>query len=126
MDKAGSAAVAEFLQQNDDAFALARLVIPQLRNKGGDDDQADGPLSQRQQALLENLREARGAATRTRFTNQNHVDHPLYREEKETMQDAQLHRVRLLLQHSGRFNDVSAEEITHWLENGPKEKAIEE
>lgn len=113
-----AAAFTQFLQTDSDAFALARLMIPQLRSRRptGTDH---GDLSIQQESLLASLEEARGLANRTRDTPQESFDHPLYRAEKDILQDAQLHRVRLLLQHTTRFNDVSEEEIAAWLDKAP-------
>jgi hypothetical protein len=119
INDADTRAFTELLRVDSDAFALARLIIPQLRSRSPDGGANDELLGIRQRSLLADLEPARGIANRTRHTTQESFDHPLYRAEKDIVQDERLHRVRVLLQHSGRFNDVAEEEITAWLDKAP-------
>ncbi|KAG9764479.1 hypothetical protein KCU73_g946, partial [Aureobasidium melanogenum] len=100
----------------DDAFALARLVIPELRMDEPSLDQ-DNRLKQK---ILDNTAHQRKKALFSETAQQHDFDNPLYRHEKEVFAEAEMYRASLLLYGSAAFDSVEQEEILEWLANRPK------
>ncbi|KAK1088927.1 hypothetical protein LTR33_000306 [Friedmanniomyces endolithicus] len=100
--------------RTEDKFALARNVIPELREV----DISDAPNPQ-QQRILEASADLRGDFFRRESCTQSDFDTALYIAEKRILLDAELHRAQVLLYHSGLFGASSENEIAAWLATHP-------
>ncbi|KAI7554893.1 hypothetical protein KC331_g227 [Hortaea werneckii] len=102
------------LLQDHDRFALARLVVPELRSTH------PLPNSQYQRRILDDTVDLRKAFSNTEQRTQSYFDSPAYVEEKRILQEAELHRARVLLHRSEAFgHSVTEEEIARWLAEAP-------
>ncbi|SMR49931.1 unnamed protein product [Zymoseptoria tritici ST99CH_3D1] len=98
-------------------FAVARLVVPELREMKIDPT----ILYHRQQrCVLEATSELRTGFGRVETARQSDFDDILYVAEKETMLNAELQRARVLLHQSDAFGSDNEQLIRHWLSEHPE------
>lgn len=114
LDPATVPAFADLLQSSE-AFALAQMVIPELRTNR---PSIAAGLHHRQR-LVDSTTALRERSARARAQEQSAFDTRQYAEEKQTMFDAELHRVRLFLHHSRRFTVEEEQSIRAWLDSCP-------
>ncbi|KAG9693646.1 hypothetical protein KCU95_g3197, partial [Aureobasidium melanogenum] len=122
-DKADDPGLADTLiamLQQEDAFALARLVIPELRSK---EPLVDSLLKQK---VIDRTASQRMAALSLEATQQSDFDTNLYSEEKEVFTEAEMYRASLLLYGSAAFDNVEEQEIIQWLAQRPKKSTSKE
>lgn len=103
-----------FLMNDSDAFALTRLVVPELRQASN-----TIPEDSLQKHVVERLHDVRLEAIRKDTTEQAEHDDVLYQAEKDLHHDTQLHKARLLLQRSGNLQVEDEEAFRQWLASAP-------
>ncbi|KAG9521380.1 hypothetical protein KCV07_g3763, partial [Aureobasidium melanogenum] len=101
------------LLQQDEAFALARLVVPEFRVV---DPTTDGL----KRTIIDQTEGIRVRSLETENTTQFDFDTPLYRQEKEVFAEAEMYRASLLLHGTAAFDEVDAKEILEWLDKRPR------
>lgn len=101
------------LIQRKERFALARLVIPALRSD------SDHGLTYQQQLLMAACQQTRKALLEEEGIVQGDYDDPTYVQEKRILQNAELHRVKVLFHTSGAFQSTHAQQIQNWLDQCP-------
>ncbi|CAO2652460.1 Nn.00g007430.m01.CDS01 [Neocucurbitaria sp. VM-36] len=103
--------------QSDDNVLLAQLVIPDLRPN------AAPPASPVKRKLLHQIEPGRPSLEFLRKRPQPHDTeaHRRHMEEKQRLQDADLHRACLLLYGRGNLDETQKEEVRRWLASYPKE-----
>lgn len=95
-------------------FALARLVIPILRNPTG-----DMVRNLHQQRILDELKDSRASCHESETATQSDFDDVLLREEKEVWQEAQIFRAGVLYDNHGSPSLQRRQQIQAWLNLGP-------
>lgn len=101
---------------NDDAFDVARLVVPALREPS-----ETNLLTVQQRGIVERLQQSREMFDlKTSQQQQASFDDELYRAEKDIFLDAEVHRASMLLNESGLLDPARLEEIQAWLSARPR------
>lgn len=101
-----------------DGFALARLVLPDLRVESD-----TATKSTQQQAVLDRIRHLRGQASSHFSPDQALFDTLIYREEKDLQTEAELYRLKLLLYRSaGPLSLEQENELKSWWDRRPGQK----
>lgn len=92
-----------------DRFALARMIIPDLRR-----DILPANLRPIQRHIIGSVNDLRTEVLRRESTTQNDFDDPLYIAEKRIFIEAQVHRASVLLHEAGAFGSAERAEIEEW------------
>ncbi|TIA32242.1 hypothetical protein D6C78_08364 [Aureobasidium pullulans] len=100
--------------KQEDAFVLARLVIPKLRMK---EPEVQNPFKQE---IITQTMAQRTQALALETSQQSDFDNHLYRQEKEVFSESEMYRASLLLFRSAAFDGVEEQEILQWLANRPR------
>jgi len=108
------------LPLDHDSFALARLVIPELR----------GDLNLRltnvsKQYVLDATTDLRELTIDRNSFTQESFDDELFIAEKDIFLDVEIHRARILLHDSKALNSATAKEIREWLDLRPGRKRLQ-
>lgn len=118
LDQPGLATLGRFeflLSQHHHYFAIARLVIPELRC-GGEAPEACAPL---QRELLDFVRASRDRYAEVDNGNQLRSPDPFYKEEREVLREAMMHHFAVLLNGDVRLNEDQMMAMNAWLDSCP-------
>ncbi|KAK3698116.1 hypothetical protein LTR37_017074 [Vermiconidia calcicola] len=99
---------------DQDRFALARLVITDLRSAS-----ILLSISPPQNFILQSTAHLRADTLKKEGLRQEDFDSAAYANEKRTQRESDLHRARILLHDSGGFGSASEEQILKWLDAAP-------
>ncbi|CZT16437.1 uncharacterized protein RCC_02280 [Ramularia collo-cygni] len=99
---------------SEERFALARLVIVELREGRGEHH-----LSAQQEDLLDKTSQIRARIQVVQNMQQSDFDEDAYAQEKLIHLDAELHRARILMHRSAPYGAASEERIAEWLAQYP-------
>ena len=104
------------LLQQEDALAIAQLVIPEFR-----DGLTVNPENHNKQHVLRHILLGRSISLRLREQAQTHfdADQPLYRQEKQIFHEAQVERARYLLYNHTILNAQQKEAVRKWMAARP-------
>ena len=105
------------LLQTEEAFAVARLVIPELRGALG----TMKAENKHKQQIMNDTMNLRDHFTQIETRNQAHFDHdnPLYCVEKDIFMEAEMYRAGLLLYNSGSLDETQKQDVREWLAARP-------
>lgn len=99
------------LLQDHSRFALARAVLPALREPQ--------QCTPHQQRILDGSDAVRGSMADLASRRQHYYDEQHFVEEKHTLQTSMLHRFGVLLHSSEPFGSVQHDALRTWLQNAP-------
>lgn len=101
--------------QHPDKFALARLVIPALRDAINQEI-----LAAQQMHIAHATRTVRDSFMQDAKYDQQEADDPLYVAEKRALLDAEVHRAGVWLDRDVAFGTASRQEIEEWWVQRPQ------
>lgn len=102
------------LLKDEAAFALAKLVIPELRY--GDASRVE---NKNKQHIMERTSYMRTSAIQNEAGDQSGFDTALYRFEKDTFAEAQLYRARIAFENSRPMTSEEQKRFREWWESCP-------
>ncbi|KAG9526395.1 hypothetical protein KCV07_g866, partial [Aureobasidium melanogenum] len=103
------------LLEAPERLALARLVIPDLRDTGQTES-----LNKRKREVLDGLSDALKKLAGVRARSQADFDTPAYKLEKDIIHDAEMYRLKLLVYNDTKITAQEEERLNEWWEARPR------
>jgi hypothetical protein len=105
------------LLMNEDDLLLAELVIPELRK-----DARTTPDNELKLRIISHTATARKRSWQNRSMNWEELDRrqPLYRAEKDALQEGEMHRAGVLVFNNGTINKDQRDALRTWLAAYPR------